>query len=429
MSDTAARAALSRMHMREVAIAPTHATLIADLQQLSATDPKLGQEMFLASRAELCAAYGMPSASQSKPFAFANGIAVIPVHGSLINRFSGSYGSVTGYNFIRSQAQAADADPDVEAIVFDLNSGGGEAAGCFELSAELAGLSKPTLGVIDSNCYSACYAIGSALDQLVVTPSGGVGSIGVVMMHVNMEKMLKNFGVEVSFIYSGEHKVDGNPFMALPDEVRAELQAGADASRERFAQLVADNRGLELKTVLDTEARTYRADAALAAGLIDAIATPQQAVQAFLGELSGSKLQPKRKDQAMSAEATKPGSENQAQAAHDARVAERARISGIQSCEEAKGRETLASHLALNTDLSVDAAKAILAASPAAAAAAAPAPAAAAPKSDPLAAAMASAKHPNVGADSAAALQGGEGLSLSQQILRDQAAATGVKLG
>lgn len=426
MSNHIAHAALSRMNLREVAVSPVYTGLASDLHQLATANTETANKATLDRRAELCSAFGVSADQQAKPFAFAAGLAIIPVSGTLINRFGGSYGYVTGYNFIRSQALAAQADPDVLGIVFDLNSYGGEAAGCFECSMDLAGITKPTLGIIDSNCYSACYAIGSAMDRLVATPSAGVGSIGVVMMHVDMSKALADAGYTVTFIYSGDHKVDGNPYQALPDDVKANLQANVDARRQEFAELVATNRGLDLKAVLDTEARSYRAEEALSLGLIDAIESPSVAVQAFLDGLSGS-TSPKRKDQPMSEKST-PGSDDQAQAhataAAEARTAERARISGIQTCEEAKGRESLASHLALNTELSVDAAKAILAASPTAAAAA-PAPA---PAQNAFKAAMDASAHPNVGADAAdGSGAGGEGLSVAQQILRDQALATGIK--
>lgn len=430
ISAQTARAAVERMNMREVAIAPAYAGLMADLQQLAKTDPAEGQASFMARRGDLCAAYGFESKTQDKPFAFAAGLAIIPVSGSLINRFGGSWGSVTGYNFIRSQMNMAAADPDVRAIVFDLNSYGGEAAGCFELAAEIAALDKPTLGVIDSNCYSACYALGSAMNQLVSTPSGGAGSIGVVAMHVDMSKMLADAGFVVTFVHSGEHKVDGNPYMPLPESVRNDMKAGIDKSRLTFATLVADNRGLPLQAVLDTEARTYRADDALRLGLIDAIATPSEAVRAFFAELSGSTSIPSTGASAMTTKTEVPGGaadtaaaqQAAATAAADARTAERARIKGIQTCEASKGREDLANHLALSTDLSVEAAQAILSAAPVAAKAA---PAQDTQATASFAQAMAGTQNPNIGADAAAAAAGGSEPSAAQRILSAQRAATG----
>lgn len=367
MSEHVAHQAMMRMNMREVAVATHQSTLMSDLRQLAQADDKTEHEALMERRAELCRSFGAMDADvQNKPFAFAQGIAFIPVTGSLINRFGGSYGYVTGYNFIRGQVAAAGLDPDVKRIVFDMNSYGGEAAGCFECAADIPKFAngKPTMAVVDSNCYSACYALASQCDKIVVTPSGGVGSVGVVAMHVNVGPVLEKFGYEITFIFAGDHKVDGNPYEALPDDVKASMQASINKSYDAFVTLVAAGRKIDEKAIRDTQARTYRADDALRLGLIDAIATPQQAVQAFYDELSGSTFQLQSvKDSQMADADNKPGAD-QAVAQQEARNAERARIQGIQSCEEAKGRETLANHLALSTDMSVDAAKAILAVSP-----------------------------------------------------------------
>jgi signal peptide peptidase SppA len=436
MSEQIARAALARMNMREVAISTHCNTLAADLRQMALADAKVEAERFDERRSDLCAAYGYSTSEQRKPFAFAEGMAIIPVSGSLINRFGGSWGWVTGYNFIRSQINLALADDDVKGIILDLNSYGGEAAGVFELSTDIRAArdQKPILGVIDSNCYSACYAIGSACSRLVITPSGGAGSIGVVAMHVNQGPMLEQWGLEVTLIHSGDHKVDGNPFEKLSKEVRADIQKGVDKSRAAFVALVAENRNMDAQAVHDTEARIYRAEDAVALGLVDAIATPTEAVQAFFTELSGSTS---TEEMSMDPKVNEPGAADKAaadkaaadqaaanqQAAADARTAERTRIAGITQCEEAKGREKLASHLALSTDMSVDAAKAVLAAS---AQEAAPAPAAAA---NPFKEAMDGGKHPEVGVDAGA--KGGEngdgGENMASQILAAQSMATGVK--
>lgn len=407
MSDHAARSALARMNGREVAVAAHYTGLAADLRMLAGADVLKEEAAFLARRGDLVMAYGLSPVEQRKPFAFSGGIAVIPVHGTLINRFGGSYGFVTGYNFIRQQTAMAAQDPDVMGIVYDHNTYGGEAAGCFECSADITALAngKPTLAVVDSNSYSAGMALAVAADRIVVTPSGGVGSIGVVAMHVSMEKMLEDWGVKITFIHAGKHKVDGNPYEDLPDNVKADMQKSVDASYASFVSLVAGRRGMDEKTVRATEARTYKAEDAKSLGLIDAIATPQAAVLAFLGELSGSTSQPRQKEDSMS-DATKPGADSKApemeQAKAEAASAERARISGITTCEEAKGRTKLAEHLAFNTSMSVDESKKVLAAAPAEATT----PAAGA--ANPFKAAMDASKHPEVGADGADNGDGGE---------------------
>lgn len=402
MSEHVARSVISRIHLRELAMAVHNNSLASDLRALATAQMEAAQAEFMNRRNELVAAYGFNPSEQRKPFAFSNGVAIIPVHGTLINRFAYSWGFVTGYNFIRQQTALAGQDPDVQAIVFDINSYGGEAAGCFECSADIRSLAngKPTMASVDSNAYSGGYAIAAGTDRISVTPSGGVGSIGVVVTHVSYEKMLEEAGIKVTFIHAGEHKVDGNPYEDLSASVTADIQKRVDATYDQFVGLVAKGRKKKMteKAIRDTEARIYRAEDALSLGLIDAIAAPSEAMRAFMGELSGSNPQPRKKEDAMS-DAAKPGDNKAAQdemakAQADAAKAERARVSGIQTCEEAKGREALASHLAFNTEMPVEQAKAILAAAPKADATT--------PTGSGFKAAMDGGQHPNVGADTGA---------------------------
>jgi ClpP class serine protease len=456
MSDIVARAALTRMNMREALIARDYQEgFAADLAQMARTVPEEAQNKFLTeTRLELCEAYGFGRPQQSKPFAFAEGVAIIPVHGSLINRFGWSYSFVTGYNFIRAQHNAALLDDDVKYIIHDHNSFGGEAAGCFELSDEIYASrgKKPIIAVVDSNCYSASFALATACDKIIAIPSAGVGSVGVVSMHIDMSKALESYGYKITFIYSGDHKVDGNPYEALSAEVKADIQKSVDKSRAKFVAVVARNLGLDSKIIYDTQARTYRADDALALGLITKIAVPSAALQTAIDGDDEEQDQPdpaptgdEGDEQAAKTETTTneemtmdPTQGNNTPAAgqpaaavnQDAAKAERARVQGILACAEAEGRGELANHFAFNTSMSVDDAKAAMAVAPKAAAAAA-APAA---TTNTLHQAMANTAQPNVGADAAAGAAGaaaGEKPTAEQMadaVLRDFGRATGYAL-
>lgn len=352
-------------------------------------------ERTLEVRNALCAAYGFNAQSQNKPFVFSDGVAVIPVHGLLLNRFGDSYGYVTGYTFIRRQRDLAMADPDVKLVIYDVNSGGGEAAGNFELAQESFDMrgTKPTFAIVNSNCYSAAFAFASAADKIYVTPSGGAGSIGVVATHFDVSKMLDNYGIKVTFIHAGEHKVDGNSFEPLSDEVKADIQARVDATYGRFVDLVAQNRGLDPKVVRDTQARCYSAQDALALGLIDGVASPMEALALISDGGAADDAQ------AMTANTD---IEDTAMEEAEVKKGERDRIKAITTCEAATGRTSLATHLAYETDMSAESAQAILAAAPVVA------PVAAAPVVEgadrtAFQEAMNNGTHPEVGADLAAA--------------------------
>lgn len=451
MSDQAARSALSRMNLHEVFIAHHYQGLAADLAKMAATDPAAAREKFLTeTRHELCEAYGFTRREQSKPFAFADGFAIIPVHGTLINRFGASYGYVTGYNFIRNQHNAAMIDPDVKYIVHDHNSYGGEAAGCFELADEIFASrgDKPIIAVVDSNSYSASMALASSADKIFVTPSSGVGSIGVVAMHVDMSKMLADWGINITFIHSGDHKVDGNPYEKLDPAVKKDIQAGVDKSRAKFVSLVARNLGLDEKVVYDTEARTYRAEDALKLGLVHAIAVPSAALQSLIDEESDqaddSDVQlSKEKETTMDptqgtntpaagqpAATVQPAPAANAGTVDQAAVqkAERERVQGILGCEEAAGKSKMANHLAFNTNMSLADAKAMLAVAGKDEAAA---PAQQQPADSGFAAAMSRTGNPQVGADGSVpgqAAQGGEKPNAAAAIMADYERASGIKL-
>ena len=388
MSVTVSQQAMLRMNHAAVMVAVNKTSLQMDLQTLHAETPESGERKRAEVMESLCAAYGFDSKAQNKPFAFQNGVAIIPIHGSLINRFGQCYGYVTGYNFIRRQRDAAMADPDVTAIVYDVNSGGGEAAGCFELADESFALrgTKPTISVVDSACYSAAYALASTSDQVVVTPTGGAGSVGVYTMHVDMSKMLENWGLEITLIHAGEHKVDGHPYAELPDDVRADMQKSVDATYNKFVESVARNRNLSVEAVKDTQARCYSADDALALGLIDSVASPLEAIRAFLGGPSEASNDETTGDSLMEL--------------NEAKQAERQRVGAIIGHPNAKGREAMANHLALNTDMSVDDAAALLAVAPVAhVEVVEKTEEAAKPKNEKFVEAMNQDDHPNVGPD------------------------------
>ena len=286
MMNPIAAAVLTRLSMTPIAVAPhMQAAVAGDLTSLAQADPEKMAAQFELIKENLCAAYGLGKAEADKPFAYSNGVAIIPIHGTLINRFGGSWGFVTGYNFIRSQTLAAKEDPDVKAVIYDVNSNGGEVAGCQETAEVIASLRgvKPSMAYADSRAYSAAYWTGSAAEKLVVTPSGGVGSIGAMCMHVDVSQALESFGVKVTLLHAGEHKVDGNPFEPLNDDTKEAMQSSLDAARADFAQSVATNRGLSLETVMGTEARCYDAKEAQDLGLVDGIAHPSQAVSQLLG--------------------------------------------------------------------------------------------------------------------------------------------------
>lgn len=321
---------------------------------------------------------------RAKPFLFNNGLAFIPMRGTLVHRNGDPWYGTRGYDDIRREFDAAVADPDVAGIVFDIHSGGGMVYGNFELAEHIRKNrdEKPSLSVVNAGAMSGAYSLGSSAKRMVSTPSGDSGSIGVLTMHVDMSKALEKFGVAISLIHAGEHKVDGNPFNPLPDNVRADMQARLDGMWQKFISTVAVNRGMSEQAVRDTQARVYQADEAVKIGLVDAVMSPQDAIASFRAEVFGSSTNENRsttmsdskKNETVDAGKKDEQVENKTTDTTvdagkkdeqvDAGAAMQARCADITGCEEAKGREALANHFAFKTNMSVDDAKAALAAAP-----------------------------------------------------------------
>ncbi|AMU15146.1 S49 family peptidase [Burkholderia cenocepacia] len=217
------------------------------------------------------------------------GVALISVQGTLVQKLGSlrPWSGMTGYDGLRQAILRAHADPKVKAIVFDVDSPGGEVAGCFDLVDTIYAHrgNKPMWSILTESAYSAGYAIASAADRVIVPRTGGVGSIGVIVMHVDWSKALTNAGMAVTFITYGERKADFHPEIPLSKEAYQAAQADINTMGELFVSTVARNRGLSADVVRKTEAACYMGDAGVSIGLADAVMAPDEALLALLEEL------------------------------------------------------------------------------------------------------------------------------------------------
>jgi len=209
------------------------------------------------------------------------GIAVIPVEGALLKKSSWmtSWSGTCTYEQISEQFADAINDDSIKAVLFDIDSPGGETHGAFELSDLIynARGSKPIYACANDLAASAAYAIASAADRVYVTVTGAVGSIGVYCLHFDQSALDTKMGVKYTYIYAGERKVDGNEHEPLTKSARSEAQKEIDRQYGMFVGAVARNRGLKMDEVVGTQALCYFADNAIPA-LADRVGTIEDAV-------------------------------------------------------------------------------------------------------------------------------------------------------
>jgi signal peptide peptidase SppA len=295
-----------------------------------------------------------------------DGAAVIPVVGELVNRgaWIGAASGLVSYEALSAQLAAAMADPDVKSIVLDIESPGGEAFGIEALANQVraARSVKPVVALTNDMAASAAYWLAAQADAIVASPTSLLGSIGVVLLHVDQSGRLEQAGLKPTLIFAGAHKVDGNSFGPLPDSVRADLQREVMIYYTRFTVGVGAGRGERLPSAAAqaTEARSFIGEEAVAAGLADRIGSLAEAValatSTTIPAPTGATASRRAK---MANEPTAaPEAAGISQADHDRAVAdartasataERDRITAILADAKVKGRERAALDLAMKS--------------------------------------------------------------------------------
>ncbi len=224
----------------------------------------------------------------------AGAVAVIPVHGVITPKadlFTDMSGG-TSIDRLRGAFHAALTDPDVGSIVLDVDSPGGQVDMVTEFAAEIRAArgTKPILAVANTLAASAAYWIAAQADEIFVTRSGKVGSIGVFAAHDDISALLEKEGVKTTLISAGKFKTEDNPFEPLSDDARAAIQARVDDAYRMFVADVAAGRGATDATVRDGygQGRVLVATDALKQGMVDGVATLDEVVARAAGAAASS---------------------------------------------------------------------------------------------------------------------------------------------
>ncbi|MGF7276106.1 S49 family peptidase [Klebsiella pneumoniae] len=315
--------------------------------------PQSEESLDTTDMTQVTTAFMSDGKRQARFYQVVDGIAVLPVTGSLVHKLGGMrpFSGMTGYDGVLGRLQQAIADPDVTGILLDIDSPGGQAAGAFDCADMIHRLrgEKPIWALANDMACSAAMLLAAACDRRLVTQTSRLGSIGVVMAHTSYAGQLEQDGVEITLIFSGGHKVDLNPYQSLPEDVRADCQKRMDDARTMFAEKVAQYTQLSLDDVLATEAAVYDGASAISVGLADEMVNAADAVNVMASAIRNPE---------------KTGGNMSQLSAAEAVTQENQRVMGILTCPEAKGREAMAQMLASQPGMSLVQAQAILSSAP-----------------------------------------------------------------
>ena len=285
-----------------------------------------------------------------RPYRVKDGILHVPVKGVLLNNFPYAIGDwATGYEYIFAAVQRGMDDSNVKGIALVIDSGGGLVSGNFDLVDKIYAMRgrKPLRSFAAEHAYSAAYSIASVGDTVTVARTGGVGSIGVVVVHMEYSKMLENAGITTTIVRSKSGKMEGNPYEVLGKDAQDRIQARVDEFDKQFVAIVARNRGMSEEAVHATGALTFMAQQAIENGLADSIGTFNDAITAFAASFTEGNEQmadytKAQLDEAVAAAVSTTTETAKAQGVTEGASAERVRISTILDSEVAAARPSAA---------------------------------------------------------------------------------------
>mgnify|MGYP000227021643 CR=1 FL=1 len=218
-----------------------------------------------------------PEGIDGPSYRVADGVAVIDIKGPVTERmsfFAWLYGAAN-LPRVRFDLAAAVDDPQVRAIVLDIDSPGGVISGVDETARAVAAANKvkPVTAYTGGMMASAAYWIGSAAGDVVAGRTAELGSIGVFMVHEDWTKFDERYGITTTVIKAGKYKA--LHLEPLTKETKAVLQAEVDAIHDIFIASVAEGRGVDAKAVRErmADGRVFIGQDAVDTGLADRLSS------------------------------------------------------------------------------------------------------------------------------------------------------------
>jgi len=238
-------------------------------------------------------------------------VAVIPISGVLTyeETFFGAICGMSSYQGILGMMNQA-VDEGYSTVVLDVDSGGGEAYGVFELAKDLRRLSTENniklIAYVDGISASAAYGLSVAADEIILNPYAEVGSIGVVTKLMNNNEQMKKEGISQTYVFAGENKIPFDESGEWREDFIAEIQDRVDTLYDDFTAHVASMRNIDVQTVRDTQAKMFSSNNAITLGLADKTMERQEFAN-YLADLDEGKDMPllfnkEKKEEKMSTE-------------------------------------------------------------------------------------------------------------------------------
>jgi len=305
-----------------------------------------------------------------------SGVAIIDMMGTMVHR-GGSMQALSGmmsYKLLSNQFNSALSDQKVSAVLVIGNTPGGSVNGAFDFADDvfLARGVKPVYFIAEDHLLSAGYLIASGAQEVHVTQTGDVGSIGVVMRHLDLSAQNTQDGVSSTFIFAGDRKIDGNTDMPLSNEVFSIFQDEINKIYGMFVSTVERGGMISRGDIISTQAQTYMGVDAVSVGLAASVTTSNELLELIktrhgksaavlttinqrqrTNQMSAEKKEPVITNDPVVPQATSVVAEDASMTEQEIRNDERERFATIMNNDAVKcGLHTSAVHLATKSDMS-----------------------------------------------------------------------------
>ena len=185
---------------------------------------------------------------------------------------------------VQSELKKAGEDDRVRALVLRIDSPGGGVTASDQIYSEIVRWKKekgiPVVAALGDLAASGGYYVACAADRIVAYPTTVTGSIGVIMMGLNLEGLLAKIGVKNQTFKAGEYKDMLSPLRGATPEERRIIQTILDSMKARFITVVRESRPrLDQSRFAEvTDGRILTATQAREAGLVDDVGDLREAI-------------------------------------------------------------------------------------------------------------------------------------------------------
>ena len=201
-------------------------------------------------------------------------IAVITINGAVTYDSSNSTRIYTSASQIENALNEANSNPNVKAIVLDINSKGGSQVACEDIADNIKKSSKPVVAYIGDNGLDESYLMASSADAIVASPSSSVGGIGLSFIDSNKYSKTKLTGVYNEDYLKLKKSNESNPDNLLNG------QKMIDQDYTQFIKAIAENRDLKPNYLAKlAHGKRYNGNEAKNLGLIDKIGNKNNAIE------------------------------------------------------------------------------------------------------------------------------------------------------